>query len=53
MRLTFLGTGSAMPTGPRAQSGLLLEADGTTLLVDCGDGPQPWSAGEVTVRAQQ
>jgi len=38
MRLTFLGTGSAMPTGHRAQSGLLLEADGTTLLVDCGSG---------------
>jgi len=37
MRLTFLGTGSAMPAG-RAQSGTLLEADGETLLVDCGSG---------------
>jgi ribonuclease BN (tRNA processing enzyme) len=37
MRLTFLGTGSAMPVG-RAQSGTLLEADGGTLLVDCGSG---------------
>jgi len=38
MRLTFLGTGSAMPTGHRAQSGYLLEADGNRLLVDCGSG---------------
>jgi ribonuclease BN (tRNA processing enzyme) len=37
MRLTFLGTGSAMPFG-RAQSGTLLEADGRALLVDCGSG---------------
>ena len=27
MRLTVLGTGSAMPTGDRVQTGLLLEAD--------------------------
>ena len=38
MRLTFLGTGAAMPTGRRAQSGTLLETDGGTLLVDCGSG---------------
>ncbi|GGI98258.1 MBL fold metallo-hydrolase [Halobellus salinus] len=38
MRLTFLGTGSAMPVPNRAQTGLLLEADGRTLLVDCGSG---------------
>jgi ribonuclease BN (tRNA processing enzyme) len=38
MRLTFLGTGSAMPTGKRAQSGTLLESDERTLLVDCGSG---------------
>jgi len=38
MRLTFLGTGAAMPTGRRAQSGVLLEADGSVLLVDCGSG---------------
>jgi len=38
MRLTFLGTGSAMPTGSRAQSGTLLETDDDTLLVDCGSG---------------
>jgi len=38
MRLTFLGTGSAMPTGRRAQSGTLLETDEHALLVDCGSG---------------
>ncbi len=38
MRLTFLGTGSAMPTGSRMQSGYLLERDGNRLLVDCGSG---------------
>ena len=37
MRLTFLGTGSAMPTGARLQSGLLVEGSGS-LLVDCGSG---------------
>ncbi len=38
MRLTFLGTGSAMPTGDRFQTGLLLEAGENTLMVDCGSG---------------
>ncbi|MFC6835259.1 MBL fold metallo-hydrolase [Halomarina ordinaria] len=39
MHLTFLGTGSAMPTGERAQTGLLLTADeAAPLLVDCGSG---------------
>ncbi|RDI72825.1 MBL fold metallo-hydrolase [Halopelagius longus] len=38
MRVTFLGTGSAMPLPDRAQTGLLLESDGRTLLVDCGSG---------------
>ncbi|MFQ3293497.1 MAG: ribonuclease BN (tRNA processing enzyme) [Natrialbaceae archaeon] len=40
MRITFLGTGSAMPTRDRHQTGILLEdraADGP-LLVDCGAG---------------
>ena len=37
MRLTFLGTGSAMPAG-RAQSGSLLETADSALLVDCGSG---------------
>jgi ribonuclease BN (tRNA processing enzyme) len=38
MRVTFLGTGSAMPTGERFQTGLLLESGGNRLLVDCGSG---------------
>ena len=38
MRLTFLGTGSAMPTGERVQTGLLLSAGEDRLLVDCGSG---------------
>lgn len=38
MRLTFLGTGSAMPTGERFQTGLLLESADSKLLVDCGSG---------------
>ena len=38
MRLTFLGTGSAMPTGDRFQTGLLLTDGDDTLLVDCGSG---------------
>lgn len=38
MRITFLGTGSAMPTGERFQTGLLLESGTDRLLVDCGSG---------------
>ncbi|WP_380677537.1 MBL fold metallo-hydrolase [Salinigranum sp. GCM10025319] len=44
MRVTFLGTGSAMPTPDRAQTGILVESglddDGRDrrLLVDCGSG---------------
>jgi ribonuclease BN (tRNA processing enzyme) len=38
MRLTFLGTGSAMPTGERHQSGLLVESGDDRVLVDCGSG---------------
>ncbi|MEF8812906.1 MAG: MBL fold metallo-hydrolase [Halovenus sp.] len=38
MRITFLGTGSAMPTGERFQTGLLLESGADRLLVDCGSG---------------
>jgi ribonuclease BN (tRNA processing enzyme) len=38
MRLTFLGTGSAMPTGERFQTGLLVEAGQRRLLIDCGSG---------------
>ncbi|WP_123539157.1 MBL fold metallo-hydrolase [Halosimplex salinum] len=38
MRVTFLGTGSAMPTGERFQTGILLESADEDLLVDCGSG---------------
>jgi len=38
MRITFLGTGSAMPTGERFQTGLLLQSGDDRLLVDCGSG---------------
>ena len=38
MRVTFLGTGSAMPSGDRFQTGILVQEDGRTLLVDCGSG---------------
>ncbi|WP_460918860.1 MBL fold metallo-hydrolase [Salinarchaeum chitinilyticum] len=38
MRVTFLGTGSAMPTGERYQTGILVEDAGNRLLVDCGSG---------------
>ncbi len=38
MQVTFLGTGSALPTGSRMQTGLLLTKDGRSLLVDCGSG---------------
>lgn len=38
MQLTFLGTGSAMPTPNRMQTGLLLSSGGRSLLVDCGSG---------------
>jgi len=38
MHLTFLGTGSALPSPNRLQSSLLLEDGGHTLLVDCGSG---------------
>ncbi|WP_136715148.1 MBL fold metallo-hydrolase [Halorientalis salina] len=38
MRLTFLGTGTAMPTGERFQTGLLVQDGDDRLLVDCGSG---------------
>ncbi|MEF8799545.1 MAG: MBL fold metallo-hydrolase [Halolamina sp.] len=38
MRVTLLGTGSAMAVPNRMQTGLLLERDDRTLLVDCGAG---------------
>ena len=36
--VTFLGTGSAMQSPDRAQTGLLVERDDRRLLVDCGAG---------------
>ena len=38
MEVTFLGTGSAMPTGDRMQTGLLLTHEDRRLLIDCGSG---------------
>jgi ribonuclease BN (tRNA processing enzyme) len=38
MEITFLGTGSAMPTGERFQTGLLLDEGDNSLLLDCGSG---------------
>ena len=40
MRVTFLGTGTAMPVADRVQTGILVEdeADDRTLLIDCGSG---------------
>lgn len=38
MQITFLGTGSAMPTGERFQTGILLSGVEKPLLVDCGSG---------------
>ena len=40
MRVTFLGTGGAVPTTERGPSALLLERDGERLLFDCGEGTQ-------------
>lgn len=40
MNLTLLGTGSAVPTGDRYQTGTVVEAhsQSTPLLIDCGTG---------------
>jgi ribonuclease BN (tRNA processing enzyme) len=38
MRLTALGTGTARPVPDNAASGLLVQADGTSVLFDCGAG---------------
>jgi ribonuclease BN (tRNA processing enzyme) len=38
MRLTILGTGSARPVGDSGQSGVLVQADGTSVLFDIGSG---------------
>lgn len=38
MRLTLLGTGSALPSPTRLQPGAVIERGDDTLLVDCGSG---------------
>ena len=38
--LTFLGTSASVPSVQRNQSGLLVEAGGHRILVDCGEGTQ-------------
>ncbi|ELZ08553.1 beta-lactamase domain protein [Halovivax asiaticus JCM 14624] len=38
MQVTFLGTGAAMPTGDRYQTGILVQEDDRTVLIDCGAG---------------
>jgi ribonuclease Z len=38
--LTFLGTSASVPSAERNHPGLLLEAAGTRILIDCGEGTQ-------------
>lgn len=38
MKITILGTGGALPLPGRAQTGVLLEREGSLLLIDCGSG---------------
>jgi ribonuclease Z len=40
IRVTFLGTGGAVPTTERGPSALLVNRDGERLLFDCGEGTQ-------------
>ncbi len=40
IRLTFLGTGAAVPSVERNVTGLLLEREGEAFLFDCGEGTQ-------------
>jgi len=40
VRVTFLGTGGAVPTAERAPSALLVNREGDRLLFDCGEGTQ-------------
>lgn len=47
MRLTILGTGTARPTGDSAQSGILVEANGSTILFDIGSGVASLVEGKV------
>ena len=38
MRVTVLGSGTAVPVPDRFPAGYLVEAPGTTVMVDCGPG---------------
>lgn len=38
--LTFLGTSASVPSAERNHPGLLIEADGQRIMVDCGEGTQ-------------
>jgi ribonuclease Z len=38
--LTFLGTSASVPSADRNHPGLLVEADGRRIMVDCGEGTQ-------------
>ncbi|HJZ22099.1 MAG TPA: MBL fold metallo-hydrolase, partial [Bradyrhizobium sp.] len=38
--LTFLGTSASVPSAERNHPGLLVEAAGRRILVDCGEGTQ-------------
>jgi len=38
--LTFLGTSASVPSAERNHPGLLVEAGGHRILVDCGEGTQ-------------
>ncbi len=38
MKITFLGTGSALPTGERFQTGILVQDADRSVLIDCGSG---------------
>ena len=40
LRVTFLGTGGALPTTERAPSAVFLNREGERLLFDCGEGTQ-------------
>lgn len=40
LRVTFLGTGGAIPTTERAPSAIFVNRDGDTMLFDCGEGTQ-------------
>ena len=38
--LTFLGTSASVPSADRNQPGLLVEAGGHRIMIDCGEGSQ-------------